>query len=198
MMKYVASRSLSSYRRPGLWLSALALALASQACYHATGVQRSAPAVEEITSGLGDRVAGVKAAAGPGDYFLGNDAVALAVDGVPYGSPGVTIAGALSGGSAVTSALLGSVSIPLLDGGAARAQVRVQSAALEQAHLLVFRPRDASPQALQELLNAGWSATDIVILSQLVAFLSFQIRVVVGLRALAAHPALPQTTEVQP
>lgn len=72
------------------------------------------------------------------------------------------------------------------------------SAALEHAHLLVFRPRDASPQALQELLNAGWSATDIVILSQLVAFLSFQIRVVVGLRALAAHPALPQTTEVQP
>ncbi|MDP3230325.1 MAG: efflux transporter outer membrane subunit [Acidovorax sp.] len=43
--------------------------------------------------------------------------------------------GALSGGSAVTSALLGSVSIPLLDGGAARAQVRVQSAALEQARV---------------------------------------------------------------
>jgi hypothetical protein len=31
--------------------------------------------------------------------------------------------------------LLGSVSIPLLDGGAARAQVRVQSAALEQARV---------------------------------------------------------------
>ena len=43
--------------------------------------------------------------------------------------------GALSGGSAVTSALLASVSIPLLDGGAARAQVRVQSAALEQARV---------------------------------------------------------------
>lgn len=43
--------------------------------------------------------------------------------------------GALSGGGAVTSALLGSVSIPLLDGGAARAQVRVQSAALEQARV---------------------------------------------------------------
>ena len=72
------------------------------------------------------------------------------------------------------------------------------SAALEHAHLLVFRPRDASPQALQQLLNAGWSATDIVILSQLVAFLSFQIRVVIGLHTLAAHPALPQTTEIQP
>ncbi len=41
---------------------------------------------------------------------------------------------------------------------------------------------------MQALLDAGWSATDIVTLSQLVAFLSFQIRVVAGLRALAAGP----------
>jgi CMD domain protein len=60
------------------------------------------------------------------------------------------------------------------------------SAALEHAHLLVFHPRDASPAALQSLLDAGWSTTDIVTLSQLVAFLSFQIRVVAGLRVLAA------------
>jgi CMD domain protein len=60
------------------------------------------------------------------------------------------------------------------------------SAALEHAHLLVFHPRDASPAALQALLDAGWSTTGIVTLSQLVAFLSFQIRVVTGLRALAA------------
>ena len=59
-------------------------------------------------------------------------------------------------------------------------------AALVHAHLLVFRPRDASSAALQALLNAGWSTDDIVTLSQLVAFLSFQIRVVTGLRALAA------------
>ena len=59
-------------------------------------------------------------------------------------------------------------------------------AALAHAHLLVFRPRDASSAALQALLNAGWSTDDIVTLSQLVAFLSFQIRVVTGLRALAA------------
>ena len=63
------------------------------------------------------------------------------------------------------------------------------AAGLEHAHLLVFHPRDASPAALQTLLNAGWSTTDIVTLSQLVAFLSFQIRVVAGLRALAAEPA---------
>jgi CMD domain protein len=63
------------------------------------------------------------------------------------------------------------------------------SAALEHAHLLVFRPRDASPAALRALLDAGWSTTGIVTLSQLVAFLSFQIRVIVGLRALAATPS---------
>lgn len=59
-------------------------------------------------------------------------------------------------------------------------------AALAHAHLLAFRPRDASSAALQALLNAGWSTDDIVTLSQLVAFLSFQIRVVTGLSALAA------------
>jgi CMD domain protein len=63
------------------------------------------------------------------------------------------------------------------------------SAALEHSHLLVFRPREASADALQKLLEAGWSTTGIVTLSQLVAFLAFQIRVVAGLRALATNPA---------
>jgi CMD domain protein len=63
------------------------------------------------------------------------------------------------------------------------------AAALAHAHLLVFHPRDASPAALQALLDAGWSTTGIVTLSQLVAFLSFQIRVIVGLRALAGNLA---------
>ncbi len=63
------------------------------------------------------------------------------------------------------------------------------SAALEHAHLLVFRPRDASPAALQSLRDAGWLTDDIVTLSQLVAFLSFQIRAIEGLRVLAAAPA---------
>jgi CMD domain protein len=63
------------------------------------------------------------------------------------------------------------------------------AAALGHAHLLVFHPRDAAPAALQALLDAGWSTTGIVTLSQLIAFLSFQIRVVVGLRALSANLA---------
>jgi CMD domain protein len=60
------------------------------------------------------------------------------------------------------------------------------AAALEHAHLLVFRPRDAAPNAMRALLAAGWSSTAIVTLSQLVAFLSFQVRTVAGLRTLGA------------
>jgi CMD domain protein len=60
------------------------------------------------------------------------------------------------------------------------------AAALEHAHFLVFHPRDAAPARLQALLDAGLSTTDIVTLSQLVTFLTFQIRVVAGLRALDA------------
>jgi CMD domain protein len=59
------------------------------------------------------------------------------------------------------------------------------AAAFDHLHLLVFHPRDAAPAALQGLLDAGWSTTDIVTLSQIAAFLSFQIRVVAGLRVLA-------------
>lgn len=46
----------------------------------------------------------------------------------------LTLAG-LANGASVVNALLGSVSIPLFDGGAARAQVRAQEAALEQARV---------------------------------------------------------------
>jgi CMD domain protein len=63
------------------------------------------------------------------------------------------------------------------------------AAALEHAHMLVFHPRDATPAALKALRDGGWSTTDIVTLSQLVAFLTFQFRVVAGLRALTASRA---------
>ena len=61
------------------------------------------------------------------------------------------------------------------------------AAAFEHMHLLVFHPRDADSPALQALLDAGWSTTGIVTLSQIAAFLSFQIRVVAGLRVLAGR-----------
>lgn len=60
------------------------------------------------------------------------------------------------------------------------------SAALEHAHLLTLHPRDATSEALDALLKAGWSTSGVVVLSQLVSFLSFQIRVVAGLRSYVA------------
>lgn len=71
---------------------------------------------------------------------------------------------------------------------------RKLTAALQHSHLLVFRPRDASSAALQNLLDAGWSTTAVVTLSQIVAFLAFQIRVIVGLSALAAAGAAQTQT----
>lgn len=62
------------------------------------------------------------------------------------------------------------------------------AAAFEHAHLLVFRPRDAASADMKALLAVGWSNTGIVTLSQLVAFLSFQVRVVAGLLVLGASP----------
>ncbi|SKA11715.1 CMD domain protein, Avi_7170 family [Enhydrobacter aerosaccus] len=61
--------------------------------------------------------------------------------------------------------------------------------AFEHAHMLVFHPRDAAPPSLQAMLDAGWSTTDVVTLSQLVSFLAFQIRVVAGLKVLNARSA---------
>jgi NodT family efflux transporter outer membrane factor (OMF) lipoprotein len=43
--------------------------------------------------------------------------------------------GALTNGASVASALLAGISVPLFDGGAVRAQVRVQASALEQARI---------------------------------------------------------------
>ncbi|MFC4222341.1 CMD domain protein [Lysinibacter cavernae] len=59
------------------------------------------------------------------------------------------------------------------------------TAALEHAHFLVFHPRDSRPERLEKLLSAGWSTTGIVTLSQLIAFLTFQIRIVAGLSQLS-------------
>lgn len=73
------------------------------------------------------------------------------------------------------------------------------SAALEHAHLLIFRPRDASKAALDKLLEAGWSTAGIVTISQLVAYLAFQTRIVEGLSALAAASATaPRLPKVVP
>ena len=72
-----ASRSLGSL--------GLLLVAGGVGCFRATGVSRPTVAVEEIPSHGGDRVAGLKATAGPGDFYLGNDQVHMAVDGAAFG-----------------------------------------------------------------------------------------------------------------
>lgn len=62
------------------------------------------------------------------------------------------------------------------------------AAALEHAHLLVLHPRDSRPERLEALVAVGWSATGIVTLSQLVAYLAFQLRAATGLAVLHATP----------
>lgn len=71
------------------------------------------------------------------------------------------------------------------DAGRAALGARL-AAAFEHTHMLVFHPRDAAAPSLQSLLDAGWSTNDIVTISQLVSFLSYQIRVVAGLGVLAS------------
>ena len=54
------------------------------------------------------------------------------------------------------------------------------------AELLSLRPATATPDDLQRLADVGLSTTGIVTLSQVIAFVSFQVRVIAGLRVLAA------------
>ena len=60
--------------------------------------------------------------------------------------------------------------------------------ALDHAERLTFSPVSAEPQHLQALQNGGWSLEAIVTLSQLIAFVSFQSRLVYGLRLQGDRP----------
>ncbi|MBL5864142.1 alkylhydroperoxidase domain protein [Serratia fonticola] len=61
-------------------------------------------------------------------------------------------------------------------------------AALDHAERLAFKPAGAEAKHLQALQQAGWSLDDIVTLSQLIAFVSFQSRLLYGYRLLAGLP----------
>ncbi|MEY3124314.1 MAG: hypothetical protein RLZZ573_834 [Pseudomonadota bacterium] len=87
---------------------------------------------------------------------------------------------ALTNGASVAKAILGSISVPLLDGGAARAQVQTQEAALEQTRVayeatVLNALKDvedalsalAGDQArLRNLQNAASSAANAALLAQ--------------------------------
>lgn len=78
-------RATSSPRLRTLVSLALLVSAGGLGCFRATGVARPAVAVEEIPAAGGDRVSGLKASAGPGDFYLGNDSIHLAVDGAAFG-----------------------------------------------------------------------------------------------------------------
>ncbi|HEU4951649.1 MAG TPA: hypothetical protein VFT46_06840 [Holophagaceae bacterium] len=76
----------------------LLLAAGGLGCYRATGQTAPTTRAEQIPAVGGARVGGTKATAGPGDYFLGNDYLRVAVDGARFGvTPGQF--GAASGGA---------------------------------------------------------------------------------------------------
>lgn len=59
------------------------------------------------------------------------------------------------------------------------------AAVLEHAHFLVLHPRDARPKVLGRLAAAGWARPQIVTWSQLISFVSFQVRAAAGFTVLA-------------
>jgi len=69
-------------------------------CYRASGFDRPELVAMEMPAVGGDRILGNKSMAGAGDYYIGNDFVALAVDGTPV-SEASGIAGAPGAGSIV-------------------------------------------------------------------------------------------------
>lgn len=69
---------------PGATALALVV-LASPGCFRATGTRPLQLTVEEIPATGGRRVGGLKSSAGPGDFYMGNDFVEIAVDGSRFG-----------------------------------------------------------------------------------------------------------------
>lgn len=97
----------------------LAMAIPAQTLRQRPDVRRA----EHSVSAALARVASADAARYPSFRLSGS-----------IGLSALTLSG-LGSGATAANALLASVSVPLLDGGAARAQVRVQEAALEQARV---------------------------------------------------------------
>src|SRR3954447_21575634 len=59
------------------------------------------------------------------------------------------------------------------------------------ADLLALKPVEATPDHLQALADAGLGTTSIVTLSQVIAFVSFEVRLLAGLQLLGAAPDGP-------
>jgi alkylhydroperoxidase domain protein len=73
-----------------------------------------------------------------------------------------------------------------------------RDALVRHADLLSTRPSDAGPDDLQQLADARLSTRDIVSLSQLIAFVAFQVRVTAGLRVLGGAGSAGSVAPVAP
>jgi uncharacterized protein YciW len=62
------------------------------------------------------------------------------------------------------------------------------AAMLRHADRLLDAPASATPAHLAELAAAGLAPRDIVVLSQLVAFVTFETRLLAGMRLMGARP----------
>lgn len=116
----------------------LALAIPADTLRQRPDVRRA----EQQVSGALARVSQAEAARYP-DFRLAGS----------LGLSALTLGG-LGRGAAVFDSLLGSVSVPLFDGGAARAQVRAQEAALEQARIAYQSVVLAALQEVEDALVA--------------------------------------------
>jgi alkylhydroperoxidase domain protein len=71
------------------------------------------------------------------------------------------------------------------------------AAALNYAARVTLQPASATPAHLQTLLDLGWSLPATITLAQIVAYVNFESRLLVGLRLLAGHELpTPQSTAV--
>ncbi len=70
-------------------------------------------------------------------------------------------------------------------GGDLPADARM-AAILRHVDLVTLTPRDATQDDIATLTNAGVDTADIVRLSQVIAFVSYQVRVIAGLRLMGA------------
>jgi uncharacterized protein YciW len=65
-----------------------------------------------------------------------------------------------------------------------------ESAILRHVDLLTNEPRAATKAQMADLLANGLNARDIVTIAQLITFLSFQVRLFVGLQLLGSTPSI--------
>jgi uncharacterized protein YciW len=116
---------------------------------------------------------------------------ALLFDPVPGLSPADRLRVAAACCDAVQAPALAAHYRALLDAPARAAEPPSPAlpAMLQWALLITTAPRDGDRPALQTLRRAGLADAAIVALAQLVGFLSYQTRVVAGLRAIAAAGA---------